>query len=148
MIKELRRNKKGQSIVEFALVFPLFLFLLLGMFDYGRLSSADTQLTNATQEAAKEFVHHANSAKYKQWELEDIDKVDDQKRINQDLKKVVVSNVNTVPEDNITVSSQRVGNLNESVKVRVAADVPSLSQFTFRTKRIQREVTLRIPTKK
>ena len=146
VIERFKESEGGQSLVEFALVFPLFLFLVLGMVDFGRLSTADTQLTNATQEAAKEFSYLADTPQYRQWYIEDVDKPDPQRRINQALKKVVTDNVNTVPADKVAVSAKRSGDDNEKVVVQVTADVPSLSQFTFKERRVQRKVTLRIPT--
>lgn len=150
MIDKFRKNEKGQGLVEFALVFPLFLFLFLGMIDYSHVNTANTQLTNATQEAAKEFAHLADTPEYQQWYIEDQNKPVAENRINNDLKELVAGNVNTVPADNISVVAERTtddeGGLGDRVVVKVRADVPSLSQFSFKKMRIERQVTLRIPT--
>jgi len=47
------RNKKGQSMVEFALILPVFLLLLLGMVDLSRVISANFVLDNAARSAAR-----------------------------------------------------------------------------------------------
>lgn len=138
MIEKFKQHEKGQALVEFALVFPLFLFMLLGMMDYGHLSTADTQLTNATQEAAKEYSHLVQSGY--------------NGNVDEQLKKVVSDNVNTIPKENIQIVSGKVailenelGGSGERVTVKVIARVPSLTNFSFKNVRIEREVTLRVP---
>lgn len=48
-----RECRKGQALVEFALVIPLFLLLLVGLFDLGRAVFAYNTLTNAAREGAR-----------------------------------------------------------------------------------------------
>lgn len=48
-----RRNRAGQALVEFALVIPVFLLLLVGLFDLGRAVFAYNTLTNAAREGAR-----------------------------------------------------------------------------------------------
>jgi Flp pilus assembly protein TadG len=48
-----RRGGRGQALVEFALVIPLFLLLLVGLFDLGRAVFAYNTLTNAAREGAR-----------------------------------------------------------------------------------------------
>ena len=50
---ERRRRGRGQALVEFALVIPLFLLLLVGLFDLGRAVFAYNTLTNAAREGAR-----------------------------------------------------------------------------------------------
>ncbi|MCA1481071.1 TadE/TadG family type IV pilus assembly protein, partial [Bradyrhizobium sp. NBAIM08] len=40
-----RRRSHGQSLVEFALVLPIFLLLLLGLFDAGRMVYMNSTLS-------------------------------------------------------------------------------------------------------
>ncbi|MBE4909295.1 pilus assembly protein [Bacillus luteolus] len=49
MIKE----EKGQSLVEMALLLPILLLLLAGIFDFGRLLYSYTHLHLATQETVR-----------------------------------------------------------------------------------------------
>ena len=44
---------RGQSLVEFALVLPIFLVLILGVFDFGRLIFFHTSMTNGAREGAR-----------------------------------------------------------------------------------------------
>ena len=48
-----RSAGRGQSLVEFALVLPIFLLLLFGLIDAGRLVYHNTVLSQAAREAAR-----------------------------------------------------------------------------------------------
>ncbi|MET3933128.1 TadE/TadG family type IV pilus assembly protein [Arthrobacter sp. OAP107] len=47
------RNESGAAAVEFALVVPLLLLLLLGIIEFGRVFNAQMQVTAAAREAAR-----------------------------------------------------------------------------------------------
>ena len=47
------RRGRGQALVEFALVIPIFLLLLVAIFDLGRAVFAYNTLTNAAREGAR-----------------------------------------------------------------------------------------------
>ncbi len=46
-------RSRGQSLVEFALIIPIFLLLLVSIFDLGRAVFAYNTLTNAAREGAR-----------------------------------------------------------------------------------------------
>ena len=46
------RTARGQSLVELALITPVFLFLALGVFDYGRVYFAYVSVTNGARTGA------------------------------------------------------------------------------------------------
>lgn len=48
-----RINRRGASAVEFAVVAPVFLLLVLGMVEYGRMVMVQQVITNATREGAR-----------------------------------------------------------------------------------------------
>ena len=48
-----RLARRGQSLVEFALVLPMLLILLLGVADFGRVFQAGITLEAATRNAAE-----------------------------------------------------------------------------------------------
>lgn len=48
-----RRGSRGQSLVEFALVFPIFILLLAGMIDFGLGLFQYMTLINATRDGAR-----------------------------------------------------------------------------------------------
>lgn len=49
----MRRKHSGQSLVEFVLIFPIFLFLILGFLDLGRAIFYYSSLSNAVREATR-----------------------------------------------------------------------------------------------
>jgi hypothetical protein len=53
---------RGQALVEFALIIPLFLVLLFAIFDFGRVVWANDALANAAREAARYAIVHGGSA--------------------------------------------------------------------------------------
>lgn len=55
-------RERGQSLVEFALVAPIFMIILLGTFEGARAVLAYNTLSNASREGARyALVHGANS---------------------------------------------------------------------------------------
>jgi Flp pilus assembly protein TadG len=48
-----RRDRRGQGLVEFALIAPVFLLILIATFDLGRGVFAYTSMTNAAREGAR-----------------------------------------------------------------------------------------------
>lgn len=48
-----RPRSRGQALVEFALVLPLFLLILAGMVDFGMGLNASITVTNAAREGAR-----------------------------------------------------------------------------------------------
>jgi hypothetical protein len=54
----------GQTLVEFALILPIFLFLLIVIFDFGRAIYYYNAIHNAAREGARYGVIHPNVADY------------------------------------------------------------------------------------
>ncbi len=48
------RDSRGQAIVEMALVLPIFILLVMGIIDFGRLFNAQITLTHASREGARQ----------------------------------------------------------------------------------------------
>jgi Flp pilus assembly protein TadG len=57
-----RRRQRGQSLVEFAIVLPVFMFLLMGIVDFGRVVWAQNSLAAAAREAARFAIVHGSEA--------------------------------------------------------------------------------------
>jgi len=51
----LLKNEKGQSLVEFALVLPVLMMILLGIIEFGWLFNAQITLTSAAREGARVY---------------------------------------------------------------------------------------------
>lgn len=46
-------KRKGQSMVEFALVLPILILLLVGIFEFGQMFNAYLQINHASREGAR-----------------------------------------------------------------------------------------------
>ena len=57
-----RDSSRGQSMVEFALILPILMFLLVGFFDLGRVVLAHDALGHAAREAARYAIVHGGSS--------------------------------------------------------------------------------------
>lgn len=53
MIRSRRSGRRGQALVEFALIVPIFVLMLVAVFDLGRAVFAYNTLTNAAREGAR-----------------------------------------------------------------------------------------------
>jgi TadE-like protein len=53
---------RGQALVEFAMVIPIFVLLLVGTFDLGHVVWANDALSNASREAARFAIVHGGSS--------------------------------------------------------------------------------------
>lgn len=62
----MRRSQKGQALIETALVLPVILTLMLGIFGFGRLFNAQLILTNASREGARVGALGQNDAAIRQ----------------------------------------------------------------------------------
>ncbi|MGN6415505.1 TadE/TadG family type IV pilus assembly protein [Flexivirga sp.] len=59
--KPVARRERGASLVEFALVLPLFLLLVGGMVDFGRAFYTEVMLTNAAREGARSAMYFSTA---------------------------------------------------------------------------------------
>jgi Flp pilus assembly protein TadG len=57
-----RKKRRGAAAVEFAVVAPIFLLLVFGMIEYGRMVMVQQVLTNASREGARVAVLDGSSA--------------------------------------------------------------------------------------
>jgi len=55
------RAERGQTLVEFALILPIFILLLVSIFDLGRVVWANDTLSNAAREAARFAIVHGGA---------------------------------------------------------------------------------------
>jgi len=62
MTMRMRRGSRGQALMEFAIVLPVFLAMLLAIVDVGRVVWANNSLANAAREAARFAIVHGGSA--------------------------------------------------------------------------------------
>jgi len=53
MLRAKFKNKKGQSLVEFVLVLPLILLIIMGIFEFGLMFNSYLTINNASREGAR-----------------------------------------------------------------------------------------------
>ncbi|MFZ5826346.1 MAG: TadE/TadG family type IV pilus assembly protein [Bacillota bacterium] len=66
MLRRLVRNRKGQATVEMAVVLPILLWLLLGLFDVARMANAYLTVQHAAREAVRAGIRGATDAEVEQ----------------------------------------------------------------------------------
>lgn len=64
--RRIRHRSHGQALVEFALVFPILMLMLLGLFDLGRAVFTYNTITNAAREGARLAIVNQDEAKIAQ----------------------------------------------------------------------------------
>jgi len=60
--KKIMKEKRGQALVELALVLPLIILLVMGTMEFGRILHSYLVLTNAAREGARAGVTGADDA--------------------------------------------------------------------------------------
>lgn len=55
-VRRLRKSRRGAAAVEFAIVLPVFVLLVFGMIEYGRMVMVQQVITNASREGARRAV--------------------------------------------------------------------------------------------
>ncbi len=53
MLRKIKMSEKGQSFIEFALMLPILLLVVLGIIEFGRIFLLYTEASNASREAAR-----------------------------------------------------------------------------------------------
>jgi len=64
-ILNFRRDSNGQSLVEFALVLPFLIILILGMIEFGWILNGKITLTSAAREGARVAIIYESADKAK-----------------------------------------------------------------------------------
>lgn len=59
-----REEQQGQATVEFALVFIIFAFIVMGIFDFGRGVAAYNAISHAAREGARMAIHSPGPPDY------------------------------------------------------------------------------------
>ena len=88
------RSRRGQSLVEFAMVLPLFLLLIFGLIDGGRLVYINNSVAEAAREGARWGSVQARSLNASG---------------RQSIADYTAERMNAVPNPSVTVTCQRNG---------------------------------------
>lgn len=124
------KDEKGQAMVEFALVLPLLLLLLLGIIDFGWIYGNQLMANNACREAARyTAIHYYDSS------------ADD----DQAIAAGIVSAGAPTQTPSVTLSVSVSGEATVRVTSRITVLTPILSLFfTDGTYTVQAESIMRL----
>jgi Flp pilus assembly protein TadG len=56
LVRRFRQDRRGQALVEFALVMPILLILIMAVIDFGRAWNLHQTITDAAREGARQAV--------------------------------------------------------------------------------------------
>jgi Flp pilus assembly protein TadG len=123
------RRGEGQTIVEFALVFMLFMFLVFGVFDFGHLFFVKMTVQNAVQEAAR-FASTGNHLPDPEQSGQDLSRVDSiiatlqQHALGADITNIQISSLNG--------GTGSAGGPGDMMTITVTASTPLLTPLIAR----------------
>jgi hypothetical protein len=126
------RTTMGQSLVEFALIIPILLLLLLGILDLGRAVAAYNSVSNAARSAARVAVVDQNEDVVDQAAIEEgfgldlqSDDVDFDPNVNGDDPCVLqVCEVEVSVEYDYFAATPIIGNIVGPITVRSETQMP------------------------
>jgi uncharacterized protein (UPF0333 family) len=73
MYKRFISHEKGQSLLEFALLLPVILYLICGIIDFGRIMYTHMQINLVTQEAVRLGGLGRNDAEIRKYTMDHVD---------------------------------------------------------------------------
>lgn len=123
VIRKFGRSENAQSLVEFALILPLLLVILLGIVEFGWLFNAKITLTSAAREAVRVYAITG-----KETDITKLD-ADIQNAIDRATSTLVLVDGQDVTFDK-TGPTALAGNADvKTVSVTVNGNVESLTKF-------------------
>lgn len=109
------KKDNGQALVEFALIVPILLFLIVAVIDFGWLFMAQIRVTNAAREAARYYAVHKDTGSTKDLVIATL----------TPIAKESIGSLDSYPDVNVTFPA------GTKVSVYVSADVSTLTGFFF-----------------
>lgn len=109
------KKDNGQALVEFALIVPILLFLIVAVIDFGWLFMAQIRVTNAAREAARYYAVHKDTGSTREL-------------VRTTLKPIVIESIGSLDLDPQVEFTFPAG---IKVSVYVTADVGTLTGFFF-----------------
>jgi Flp pilus assembly protein TadG len=113
-MRPVKDSEKGQSILEFALVIPLFLLLLVGVAEFGRAWMTRNIMTGAAREAVRIAAVQGNAASA-------------QARANNILSSAGISGASVVLNDDGVSYGTYAATVTYNFPVTVAGFLPGIS---------------------
>jgi Flp pilus assembly protein TadG len=124
------RNHKGQALVEFALVLPILILLIMGIVQFGLVINSYLTIQNASREAARAGIIGTSDV---------------------DIKNLIITTSNSLEAEDLTVSitpneSNRVSGETLSVKLSYNYEliVPVINSIFGKSIVLQGQTSMRI----
>lgn len=131
-IINLNKSEKGQALVEFALILPIFLLLIVAVIDFGWNFMGQIQVTNGVREAARYYAVHKIPGT--EAEVETV------------LKAKVTEHLTIIDPADVTVDTTVPAG--EKVTVEATAYLPPLTGFFYKEDiKIVRSAIMRVEYK-
>lgn len=112
------KKEEGQALVEFALILPILLLLIIAVIDFGWLFMARIRVTNAAREAVRYYAVHKDTG-------------NTEGAVETKLKAIAKESLDFV--DNADLSVDASFPAGQKVSVFVTADVEPLTRLFFTT---------------
>ncbi len=109
-------NRKGQALVEFVLILPIFIFILFSIVDFGMILNKKSQLENVSVDIISRFKNNDS--------IEDIKKSYDDLLINFDSNDVDIVITITAEVDIMTPGLNLV--LGDPHKITIERIIPNV----------------------
>lgn len=115
-----RSRERGQSLVEFALLLPVLIIILMGIFDLGRVVFAYNSMTNAAREGARLGIVNQSEAMIKDRAIAQGRLID----TDPSAVDVFISDATSAPDADDCAAAVRVGC---NVTVRYVTDFDAIT---------------------
>ena len=122
VLKKINNQRKGQSIVEFALLLPILLIIIMGIIQFGLILSGYITISNAAREGARVGIIDKTSTSINS-------KVDETFDLSPTLS---LTNVSDIPDPGVTSNPYIVNNEfapGQPLSVKVYGDVKIIVPF-------------------
>jgi len=123
-----RKSMKGQAFVEFALVAPLFFFLIFAIFDFGRLFFVQSNLEQAVFEAGR-YASTGNHAADPNNPGQTLSRVASIIQIAQQAADGLGANISSIQISSLLGGNGSAGGPGDTVTVSVNATLPLMTPF-------------------
>lgn len=129
-LKDAKRSRRGQALVEFALVLPIFTVLLFGTLDFGYLLYSQMTVINAAREGARIATTDPDTTTYGPVVASRVDA--SAPYLNPAyLQQPVISCVHIVSSGSCSFSTQAGSKPGDGVRVTVTYTYHTLFPFLF-----------------
>jgi Flp pilus assembly protein TadG len=119
---------KGQAMVEFAMVAPLFFFLIFAIFDFGRLFFVQSNLEQAVFEAGR-YASTGNHLPNPSSPGQTLSRVASITQIAQQAADGLGANISSIQISSLLGGNGSAGGPGDTVTVSVSASLPLMTPF-------------------